>query len=124
MEQNNRIWETGPEFQIIDDNNYPIELLEKQKTGACSDVLPPLKLTSNPPGQWNYTRIVVVNGYVEHWLNNQLILTYSMDTEYWEKAVRESKFSEFEYAKIRKGKIGFQDHGNPIYFRKIRILKL
>ena len=118
------MYETGPEFQIIDDLNYPIDLLDKQKTGACSDVLPPIELASNPPGMWNKTSIIVVNGKVEHWLNDRLILTYVMDSEAWRLAVKESKFSKLDYAKVRKGKIGLQDHGDPVYFRKIRIREI
>lgn len=123
-EKYKNMWETGPEFQIIDENNYPIELLEKQKTGSCSDVLPPTELASNPPGDWNHTRIVAKNGNIEHWLNGKLILSFSMDSVEWKNAVQESKFSKFDYAKVRKGKIGLQDHGNPVYYRKIRIRKL
>lgn len=118
------IWETGPEFQIIDDLNYPAKLLEMQKTGACSDVLPPTALASNPPGKWNSARILVMDGNVEHWLNDQLILEYSMNSEEWKSSVAESKFSELDYAKTQKGKIGLQDHGGPVYFRKIRIREL
>ena len=122
--QYKKISDTGPEFQIIDDVNYPIKILEKQKTGACSDVLSPEKLVSHPPGQWNYTKIIVNKGNIEHWLNGELVLSYSMDSKLWKTAVQESKFSDSDYAKVRKGKIGLQDHGDPIYFRKIRIRKL
>lgn len=118
-----RMYETGPEFQIIDENNYSIELLEKQKTGSCSDVLPPVELASNPPGEWNNTRIIVNNGNVEHWLNGRLILAFSMNSKQWESAIKISKFSKLDYAKVKKGKIGLQDHGVPVYFRKIRILE-
>ena len=123
-EQYKYLWHTGPEFQIIDDVNYPANLLEKQKTGSCSDVLPPTKLSSHSPGEWNSTRIIVFNGNVEHWLNGELVLRYSMDSQLWKEAVEQSKFSDLDYAKVRKGKIGLQDHGNPIYFRKIRIHEL
>lgn len=123
-EQHKYLWHTGPEFQIIDDASYPGSLLEKQKTGSCSDVLPPIKLSSHSLGEWNSTRIIVFNGNVEHWLNGELVLRYSMDSQLWKEAVEESKFSDLDYAKVRKGKIGLQDHGKPIYFRKIRIHEL
>lgn len=114
---------TGPEFQIIDDERHP-NILKKQRTGSCSDVLPPIKLVSYPPGEWNYTKIIVNKGDVEHWLNEELVLSYSMDSKSWKAAVEESKFSDLDYAKVRNGKIGLQDHGHPIYFKKIRIREL
>lgn len=119
-----RMYETGPEFQIIDENNYPMELLEKQKTGACSDVLAPKVLKSNFPGNWNTTRIKVKKGKVEHWLNGYKVLQFSMNTSKWKKQVKLSKFADLDYAKVRGGKIGLQDHGNPVYFRTIRIREL
>jgi len=119
-----RIHHTGPEFQIIDDVNYPVLLLENQKTGSCSDVLPPKHLNSNPPGSWNKTTIKVIDGHVEHWLNGIKILDFNMNSRKWKKEVKNSKFKDFDYAKVRGGKIGLQDHGDPVYYKYIRIKNL
>lgn len=116
-----RIHETGPEFQIIDNENYPAELTESQKTGANSDVKAPTVAAANAPGSWNSTRISVNQGQVEHWLNGQKILEYDMDSPEWKQLVADSKFADMDYAKIRKGRIGLQDHGGPVYFRNIKI---
>lgn len=119
-----RIHETGPEFQIIDDENYPQELTENQKTGANSDVKAPTELAANAPGSWNSTRILVNQGHVEHWLNNKKILEYDMDSPEWKQLVADSKFATMDYAEVRKGRIGLQDHGGPVFFRNIKIREL
>lgn len=119
-----RIHETGPEFQIIDEDNYPVDLQPHQVTGSLSDVYPPYELLSNPPGEWNTTRIVVEGSSVEHWLNGTLILAFTMDTPEWEQAVEESKFDATHYAVARTGHLAFQDHGNPVEYRNIKIREL
>ncbi len=116
-----RIHHTGPEFQLIDDENYPQELKENQKTGAISDLKAPEVLTSNPPGEWNHTRILVKGGIVEHWLNGEKVVEADMNSKEWEELVANSKFGEFDYATTDKGRIGLQDHGDPVAFRNIKI---
>lgn len=119
-----RVYETGPEFQIIDDVNYPQTLKDSQKTGANSDVQAPTSFPSNKPGEWNTTRILVNKGHVEHWLNGQKILEYEFDSPEWEELVSKSKFAGLDYAKVRKGHIAFQDHGDPVAYRNIKIREL
>jgi hypothetical protein len=119
-----RMHESGPEFQIIDDQNYPQELMENQKTGANSDVKAASVAASNPPGSWNQTRIRVDGGKVVFWLNGQQINDYDMESAEWQELVAKSKFAPMDYAKVRRGKIGLQDHGGPVAFRNIKIRKL
>lgn len=119
-----RMHETGPEFQIIDDQNYPQELAANQITGSNSDVKAPSHSAFHPPGSWNHTRIKADNGKVEHWLNEELILEFDMDSPEWKALVAKSKFAAFDYAKVRKGHIGLQDHGGPVSFRNIKIREL
>lgn len=119
-----RVYETGPEFQIIDDENYPQKLTDSQKTGANSDVQAPTSFPSNKPGEWNTTRILVNEGHVEHWLNGKKILEYQLDSPEWKALVAASKFASLDYAKVRKGHIAFQDHGNPVAYRNIKIREL
>lgn len=116
--------QTGPEFQIIDDENYPQELTDSQKTGANSDVKAPSIFAAKDPGEWNHTRISVNNGQVEHWLNNKKILEYDLNSPEWKELVAKSKFAKFDYAKVHQGRIGLQDHGGPVVFRNIKIREL
>lgn len=121
---NKRMYESGPEFQIIDNLNYPQELQENQVTGSASDVLKPEMDATNPIGEWNTTKIIAKNGLVEHWLNGKKILSFDMNSDEWKEAVAKSKFAPLNYAKVFKGRIGLQDHGNFVAYRNIKIREL
>ncbi len=117
---------SGPEYQLIDDEGYPQQLQEAQKTGANYDIHEPLvKGKSKPAGEWNTGKIEVKNDRIRHWLNGTLVADYRYGTPEWQQAVAKSKFAEWPYAKAHKmGHIALQDHGDKVWFRKLTIRKL
>ncbi len=115
-------FETGPEYQIIDDENYPAELKENQKSGANYALHPPMVEAAKPAGEFNTATIIVDNGLVEHWLNGQKVVEYELWTEEWENMVKETKFVDMPgYGKSKSGHIALQDHGDQVSFRNIKI---
>jgi translation elongation factor P/translation initiation factor 5A len=119
-----RMYETGPEFQIIDNINYPQQLTPTQTTGSLSDVLQPSGVKLKNVGEWNHTRILVKNGHVEHWLNGIKILEYKLGSEELKAQIAKSKFAKLDYAQAEEGRIGLQDHGDPVYYKNIKIRTL
>jgi len=63
-------WMTGPEYQLIDDEGFPHPLEGWQKSGANYAMHEPAIAAAFPTGQYNTTRIIIEDGYVQHWLNN------------------------------------------------------
>ena len=122
--QYSAIWHTGPEFQLIDDNNYPVPLKDTQKSGSNYDMQAPIKLTAKKAGEWNHARILVNKGHVEHWLNGEKVVAYDFDSPAWQQQLAGSKFASLDYAKKRNGAIALQDHGDPVAFRNIKIRAL
>jgi hypothetical protein len=114
---------SGPEYQIIDDKNYPGPIKDTQKTAANYDMQPANDLTIvKPAGEWNTGKIIVKNNHVEHWLNGKKVVEYEYASTDWQTMVAKSKFANWEFAKAHaKGKIALQDHGDMVSFRNIII---
>lgn len=119
-------YETGPEYQIIDDIGYPGKLEGWQQAGADYAMTPSNdKKQLKPVGEWNNSRLIYNAGHVEHWLNGEKIVEFQAGTEEWKKAKTEGKWKEFpDYGISSKGHIVLQDHGNKAYFKNIKIKSL
>lgn len=119
-------YETGPEYQMIDDIGFPEKLEEWQKTGAdyamttAND-----KKKLKPVGEWNSSKIVFNKGHVEHWLNGEKIVEFQAGSDDWNKKRTTGKWKDYpDYGKAHTGGIALQDHGNKVYFKNIKIHQL
>jgi len=113
----------GHEYQMIDD-----ELHSDAKTGPLHqtasfyDVLPPVHSAGRKAGKWNRSRILAHNGTIEHWLNGKLALRYVVGSPEVKGGIARSKFKNVAgFGEQVPGHILLQDHGDEVWFRKIRI---
>ena len=124
-EDNPGSYQSGPEYQIIDDKNFPQKLETWQMTGANYAMNPAPDAAPNPVGQWNTSRIVKNGNHVEHWLNGKKIVEYEINSEEWKKNKTEGKWKDTpNYGTAKKGHIVLQDHGSEAWFRNIKIKEL
>lgn len=96
---------TGPEYQLIDEPNFPEPLEEWQKLGVDYAMHLPdkAKMKVNPQGEWNNSKIVFDNGHVEHWLNGVKILEFEAWTDDWYAKKNSGKWANApEYGWPRK----------------------
>lgn len=116
-------YETGPEYQMIDDIGFPEKLEDWQKTGAdYAMTTPNEKKKLKPVGEWNNSRIVFNKGHVEHWLNGEKIVSFNAWDDTWKNKKETGKWKEYpDYGAAKKGHIALQDHGNKVYFKNIMI---
>lgn len=125
-EEFERAYLSGPEYQVIDDKNYPGELSATQTSGSNYDMhAAPEDKAINPPGEWNTGRILANGNHVEHWLNDQKVAEYEINSEDWIKRKAESKWKDAAgYGIAPKGHIDLQDHGGEVWYRNIKIKTL
>jgi hypothetical protein len=119
------VWETGPEMQVLDNAGHPDGRHPRTSAGANYALHAPARDATRPPGEWNRVRLVVDRGHVEHWLNGHLLLQYRLGSDDWRARVAASKFAAMpDYGRLGRGRIALQDHGDPVWYRDIRIRRL
>jgi hypothetical protein len=120
-----RIWKAAPEVQVLDDARHKDGALPSHRAGALYDIYEPKCNALKPPGEYNEARLVVRKGHVEHWLNGYRLVKYDLDSDDFRKRVAASKFRDQpQFARVHRGRLGLQDHGDVIRFRSIRLRKL
>jgi len=125
-EEYDNVWESGAEYQILDNTGHMDGLNPLSSAGACYAVFPPAKAATRPVGQWNQARIVARGKHVEHWLNGEKLLEYEVDSTNWRAHVKTSKFFLTAYGRgnwgrAPKGHIALQDYGGAIEYRNLKI---
>jgi hypothetical protein len=116
---------SGPEYQVIDDVNFPEKLEDWQKVAANYAMHTAPTAHPEPAGKWNHTQIVVDHGHVQHWLNGEKVVEYDMWTEDWKKRKESGKWKDAPgYGMSKVGHIALQDHGSEAWFKNIEIKKL
>ena len=95
-------------------------------------MIPAKPQNQNPFGEWNKGGLLVFQGTVVNSQNDENVVEYHLWTPRWTEMLQASKFSEeawplaFELlnncgGENHEGYIGFQDHGDVVYFRNIRV---
>ncbi len=118
-------YETAPEFQLIDDLKFPESLEEWQKVGADYAMYYADDKIVKPAGEWNSARIRYTAEKVEYWLNGKKTVEFVPYSDEWLERRNSGKWDAFpDYAIVKKGLIGLQDHGSFVWFRNIMIKEL
>ncbi len=119
-------WQTGPEYQILDDAGHDKKPGDPHSAGALYDLAPPsADKVVRPAGEFNHSRVVVSGGRVEHWLNGALVVDLRTDGEDWKQRIAASKFRDYSGFGVQPvGHIGLQHHGGDVWFRNIKIRDL
>ena len=119
------VYATGPEYQIIDDVGFKGPLEEWQQAGANYAMHNAAKKVLKPVGEFNSSKIKVLDAHVEHWLNGKKILKYELWSDDWKKRVQKGKWKDMPgYGLAKSGHIALQDHGSVVKYRNIKIRDL
>ena len=139
-EDGKRPWYSGPEVQIIDNDagkdgqkaGWLYQLYEPHEKKWVMRIekaagLPVKELVdaTRPAGEWNHLYLRVTPGSSEVCLNGVSYYKFVVGNDDWNKRVAKSKFSKFEqFGKAGNGHLCFQDHGDEVAFRSIKVRRL
>ncbi len=139
-EDGKRPWYSGPEVQIIDNDagkdgqkaGWLYQLYEPHEKKWVMRIekaagLPVKELVdaTRPAGEWNHLYLRVTPGSSEVCLNGVSYYKFVIGSDDWNERVAKSKFSKFEqFGKSGNGHLCFQDHGDEVAFRSIKVRRL
>lgn len=129
------IYISSPEYQVLDNENHPDAKLGvdgNRKSASLYDMIPAVPQNAKPFGEWNKAKIMVYKGTVVHGQNDANVVEYHLWTPQWTEMLENSKFSPEKWplafellnncgGENHEGYIGFQDHGDDVWFRNIRV---
>lgn len=120
------IYESGPEYQILDDKGWPEKLRDYQYSGSIYGMNVAQNAVVENANQWNQSRIIVDGTHVQHFLNGAKVVDYHLWDQDWFARKEKGKWRDYPYyGMAKKGAIGLQDNGGLVQFRniKIRVIK-
>ena len=118
-------YETGPEFQILDNSGHKDGQNPMTSAGSNYAMHAPVRDVTRPVGEWNEARLIVRGAHVEHWMNGVKLLEYELWSEDWDKRMKASKFAKMPlYGRAKRGHLVLQDHGDLVWYRNIKVRPL
>jgi len=116
-------WQTGPEYQILDDAGAGAGSTDPHSAGALYDLYAPSpEKVLHPAGEWNQARIALRGSRLEHWLNGILVVDCDLTSPEYLARLEASKFHVFpKFGRNESGHIDLQDHGHELWFRNVKI---
>ncbi|CAN1555138.1 Domain of unknown function DUF1080 [Fimbriimonadaceae bacterium] len=116
---------TGPEYQLLDNLRHNDGRSPMTSAGSVYAIYPTDRAQARAAGQWNSSRVVARGNSIEHWLNGKKVASYVINSADWKDRVLKSKFANAAiYGQRKVGNLVFQDHGDPVALRNIRIKRL
>lgn len=121
-EDGTQTYQSGPEYQLVDNaRGEPVA----EHAGALYGLYAPTTDATRPVGEFNHSRLVLKGGKGEHWLNGVKVAEYDLNSAEFKAKVAATKFKAWpQFAASPTGHIAIQNHGDPVFFRNIKIRAL
>nr|WP_236649588.1 family 16 glycoside hydrolase [Rhodopirellula sp. SM50] len=108
------------EYQILDNSKHRDGKNPRTSAASLYFCMQPSADKTRPVGQWNEARIVCKGSVIQHWLNGSKVIDFDYQDPKWAFNVDMLKQRGGDVAS-RGGQLSLQDHGDPVWYRNIRI---
>jgi len=117
--------QTGIEMQVYNVPRKPEPV--KNDCGAIYDLLAPSTYADKPAGEWNHVVITCRDNLITVVMNDVKII--DMDLDMWDTPGMNPDGTKNKFKRAlkdfkREGHIGFQDHGDPVWYRNVKVKRL
>lgn len=129
-------WKVGPgsnsgvyyrpsqyEYQILDNARHADGKNPRTSAASLYFCMQPSDDVTRPVGQWNTGRIVCKGTVIQHWLNGVKVVHFDYaDPRFaFHVDLLRKRGGNLE---LRGGNLSLQDHGDPVWYRNIRLREL
>ncbi|HSI35414.1 MAG TPA: DUF1080 domain-containing protein, partial [Tepidisphaeraceae bacterium] len=124
-ERTYRPYESASEIQLIDPARADPGMGPLAASGAAYGLFGPPRHVARPVGEWNDLRVVARGPHVEHWLNGERVVDYTVGSPEWD-----ARLAAFDaprspdFGHPRKGPIVLLFQNGRIAYRDVRIRPL
>lgn len=106
------------EYQVLDDAHPVYGANPRQAAASLFFCMGPRKRATRPVGEWNTARIICKGSVIEHWLNEERVISFDYQDPKWAKEVELLAIRGGDLTG-RGGKLWLQDHGQDVWFRNL-----
>ena len=111
------------EYQILHNQGHSNGTNPRTTAASLYFCMAPSRDATRPAGQWNTGRIVCQGSVIQHWLNGEKVVDFDYSDPQWKANVdlldkRGGKLT------ARGAFLSLQDHGDPVWFRAIKLRQL
>ena len=108
------------EYQVLDNSKHHDGKNPRTSAASLYFCMPPSKDATKPVGQWNTGRVVCKGTVIQHWLNGEKVIDFDYADKKWAWQVELLRRRGGD-VKARGANLHVQDHGDPVWYRKIRL---
>lgn len=108
------------EYQILDNAKHRDGTNPRTSAASLYFCMQPSEDKTRPIGQWNEGRVVCKGTVVQHWLNGTKVIDFDYADPKWAFNFKMLKQRGGDL-NARGANLSLQDHGDPVWYRNIRI---
>jgi len=111
------------EYQILDNQRHRDGRNPRTSAASLYFCIAPSKDATKPVGQWNCGRVLCKGTVVQHWLNGEKVIDMDYSDPKYAADVERLRIRGADLA-ARGRNLMFQDHGDPVSYRGIKLRTL